>query len=48
MLSIVIFILIYIIYRKNNLYAETKKPMIELGHNIDKINFIIEARKKFC
>jgi uncharacterized protein YgiM (DUF1202 family) len=36
-----------------NLDAETKKPMIELGHNIeknsiDKINFIIEARKKFC
>ena len=36
-----------------NLDAETKKPMIELGHNIEKnsivkINFIIEARKNFC
>ena len=36
-----------------NLDAKTKKPMLELGRkiekdSIDKINFIIEARKKFC
>ena len=36
-----------------NLDAETKNPMLELGskienNSIDKINFILEARKKFC
>ena len=36
-----------------NLDEETKKPMLELGRKIennpiDKINFVLEARKKFC
>ena len=37
----------------SNLDAETKNPMLELGRKIendpiDKINFVLEARKKFC